>query len=80
MKVTCPNCHKSFVVGGLGRKSLNLSVTIVCDSLKHTHSVRATAKLLGCSRAMVYKVLKLNDLTAKEILMVSVKRLKKKKL
>jgi AraC-like DNA-binding protein len=79
MKVTCPNCHRSFAIGGLGRKSLNLPVTIVCDSLKRTHSVSTTAELLGCSRALVYKILKRNGLKAKDIMMVSVKRLRKKK-
>lgn len=58
MIVYCPNCGKSVVVNGLGRKSLNMPVTKVYDALQAQHSVTLAAESLGCSRAYIYKVLK----------------------
>ncbi|MFC1861589.1 hypothetical protein ACFLYL_04905 [Chloroflexota bacterium] len=40
----------------------------VYDALQLYRSVAATAKSLGCSRALIYKVLKANGLTAKDFL------------
>lgn len=65
MKVRCPHCGEVIAVQGLGRKSFNMPVIKVCDALQICHSVPAAAEKLGCSRALVYKVLKTNGLTAK---------------
>lgn len=62
MKVQCPHCGQTLSVSGLGRKRLNHSVEIVCDTLTGTGSVTGAAKQLGCSRAYIYKVLKTNGL------------------
>lgn len=53
---------------GLGRKAFKMPVTKVCDALRLHNSVLGAANELGCSRAYVYKVLKTNGLTAKEVL------------
>ena len=45
-----------------------MPVTKVCDALRLHNSVLGAANELGCSRAYVYKVLKTNGLTAKEVL------------
>jgi hypothetical protein len=68
MKVLCPYCGNSIMVGSSGRKPFNIPVTKVCDALKLHHSVLMAANQLGCSRAYIYKVLKANRLTAKELL------------
>jgi hypothetical protein len=58
MKVTCPNCHKSFVVGGLGRPRLNLPGNKVLASLRASGSVTLTAKEYGVSRGTIRNVIK----------------------
>ena len=68
MKVLCTYCGKSIMVSGLGRKAFNMPVIKVCDALRLHHSVLVAANELGCSRAYIYKVLKTNGLTAKEVL------------
>ncbi len=68
MIVYCPNCGKSVVVNGLGRKSLNMSVTKVYDALRLHRSVLAAANELGCSRAYIYKVLKADGLTPADVI------------
>jgi len=68
MIIRCPECGKSIVVQGLGRKAFKMPVTKVCDALRLHNSVLGAATDLGCSRAYIYKVLKTNGLTAKEIL------------
>lgn len=68
MKITCPKCGAIIVVSGLGRKSLRKPLIIVCDELRLCRSVGETAKNLVCSPAYIYKVLKENGLTAKEVI------------
>ena len=68
MKVFCPNCGKTVVVGGLGRKAFNMPVKNVCDALRLHRSVPAAANSLGCSRAYIYKVLKARGLTVKDVI------------
>jgi transposase-like protein len=58
MKVTCPNCHKSFVVGGLGRRRLNLPGNKVLASLLANGSITLTAKEYGVSRGTIRNVIK----------------------
>ncbi len=73
MKVLCPNCGKTIVVNGLGRKPFNMAVTEVCDALRLHRNVLAAANELGCSRAYVYKVLKANGLTVATVIKGKVK-------
>jgi hypothetical protein len=72
MKVVCPNCGQEVIVSGLGRKGLNMPVTIICDELRrHKGEDKApnkAAETLGCSRAYLYKVLKAEDLKMKDII------------
>ena len=68
MKTQCPKCGEPIVLNRLGRKPLAIPVTIVCDTLKACSSVDAAAEKLNCSRAYIYKVLKANNLTLKEVL------------
>ena len=60
MKVTCPDCGKSFEVSTGGRPRLPISVTEVYNAIKTTETLTAAAKKLGCSRAYIFKVLKSN--------------------
>ena len=68
MLIQCPNCGNSIVVNGLGRKAFNMPVTKVCDALRLHRSVSAAAGALGCSRAYVYKVLKIQRLPPEDVL------------
>ncbi len=68
MIVECPHCGESVLVNGFGRRPLNIAVTKVCDALRLHRSVLAAANALGCSRAYIYKVLKAEGMTAKEVL------------
>ena len=68
MKVLCPNCGKTVVVGGLGRKRLDVPVKNVCDALQLYRGVLAAANSLKCSRAYIYKVLKARGLTVKDVI------------
>ena len=51
-----------------GRKRLDHTVKNVCDALRLHRDVLAAANSLGCSRAYIYKVLKAEGLTVKEVL------------
>ncbi len=66
--ITCPHCGKVAATLLLGRSASNIGVTKVCDALRLCRSVPAAAEKLGCSRAYIYKVLKYNGLTVKEVL------------
>ena len=68
MKPVYQNCGSEVIISGLGRKAINLPVIKVCDALRLCHTVSATAGKLGCSRAYIYKVLKANCITSKEII------------
>jgi len=67
MIVQCPNCGKSVVVNGLGRKRLNIPLKNVCEALETYRSVKAVAQELGCSEAYIYSVLKANGLRLKDV-------------
>lgn len=67
MLVQCPNCGKSVVVKGIGRKPLNIPLKNVCESLKAHHSVKAAASELGCSEAYIFAALKANGLKLKDV-------------
>ena len=68
MLVQCPHCGKSVAVNGLGRKSLNIAVNNVYDTLRLHRSVVTAANELGCSRAYIYKVLKARGLTLTDVI------------
>jgi transposase-like protein len=68
MLVQCPNCGQTLTVNGLGRPSLNMPVIKVYDALRHYRSVTDAARELGCSRAYIYKILKANGLTQKDLI------------
>ena len=67
MIVRCPNCGKSVVVNGLGRKPLNIILKNVCEALQAHHNIVAAARELGCSPAYIFGVLKANRLKLKDV-------------
>lgn len=66
--ITCPYCGKVAATLGIGRAATNIVVTDVCDALQSTGNIRAAAVKLGCSRALIYKILKANDITPVEVI------------
>jgi len=66
--ITCPHCGKVAVTLGIGRAATNIVVTDICDALRLCRSVPSAAEKLGCSRALVYKVLKANGLTPADVI------------
>lgn len=68
MIVQCPNCGKPVAVNGLGRKPLNIGVKNICDALRVSRSVTLAAEKLGCSRAYIYKMLKAQDLSPRQVI------------
>ena len=69
VEVTCPKCGEKIRVKGTGgRKPKDLPVIFVCDKLRACHSIKQTAKELGCSRGYIYKVLKEAGLVVREIM------------
>lgn len=67
VEVKCSKCGNVTEIGGLGRKPLAIAVTIVYDTLRLYRSVALAAKELNCSRGYIYKTLKENGLTVKEV-------------
>jgi len=68
MEIKCINCGGTIEVKGLGRKPLNIGVKNVYDTVQACSTARSAAEKLGCSRPYLYKVLKSNGLTRKEIM------------
>ena len=68
MIVQCQYCGKPVEVNGLGRKAFNMPVIKVCDALQLHRSIPAAAESLGCSRALIYKILKANGMTPADII------------
>jgi hypothetical protein len=66
--ITCPHCGKVAATLGIGRAATNIVVTDICDTLRLCRSVPAAAEKLGCSRALVYKVLKANGLKLQDVI------------
>ena len=62
-----PKCGEKVVVNGLGRKPLNIPLKNVCECLRKHPSVAAAAQELGCSQAYIFRILKDNGLTLKEV-------------
>ena len=63
MAITCPYCGKVAAALRIGRAATNIGVTEVCDALRLCLSVSPAAGELGCSRALIYKILKQQGLT-----------------
>jgi hypothetical protein len=61
--ITCPHCGKLVATPSLGRPATKITVIEVCDALRLLHDIPAAAQKLGCSRALIYKILKQYDLT-----------------
>ena len=68
MIVQCPNCGKSVVVNGLGRKRLNIPLKNVCESLRTHRNVEMAAQELNCSQGYIFSVLKANGLKLKDVI------------
>ena len=60
--ITCPHCGKLVATLSLGRPATKIAVIEVCDALRLHQNVPAAAERLGCSRALIYKLLKANRL------------------
>ena len=71
--ITCPHCGKVASILGIGRAATNIVVTDICDALQLHHGIPAAAESLGCSRALIYKVLKANGLTVQDVIRGQVK-------
>jgi hypothetical protein len=56
--ITCPHCGKSSATLSLGRPATKITVIEVCDTLRLLYNIPAAAQKLGCSRALIYKILK----------------------
>lgn len=68
MIVQCPNCGKPMVVDGLGRKPLNIPLSIVCESLRRHRNVELAAQELNCSQGYIFNVLKAYGLKLKDVI------------
>ncbi len=66
--ITCPYCHKIAATLRIGRQQTSITVTDVYDALQACGNVSDAAKNLGCSRALIYKILKANGMTARRAL------------
>ena len=53
---------------GIGRAATNIVVTDICDALRLHRSIPAAAESLGCSRGLIYKVLKANSMTPADVI------------
>jgi hypothetical protein len=66
MKIRCPKCGEEITVSGLGRKSLNIPLINICESLRAHGSVGVVAQELNCSQGYIFKVLKANGLKLRD--------------
>ncbi|MFC1861568.1 hypothetical protein ACFLYL_04800 [Chloroflexota bacterium] len=53
---------------GIGRAATNIVVTDICDALRFHRSIPAAAESLGCSPALIYKILKANGMISADII------------
>ena len=68
MKKPCPKCGEMVEMNTLGRKPLAIPLIKVCEAVRTSPTAAAAAKLLACSEGYIFKVLKTNNLTLKEVL------------
>lgn len=66
--VICPHCGKVAATIGIGRAATNIVVTDIYDALQLYRSIPTAAKNLGCSRALIYKILKANGRTPADVI------------
>ena len=68
MIVQCPHCGETVAVNGIGRKPLSIAVNNVYDALRLHRSIPAAAESLGCSRGLIYRVLKQHGMTPAHVI------------
>jgi len=68
MAITCPYCGKVAAALRIGRAATNIGVTEVCYALRLCLIVSPAAEELGCSRALIYKILKQHGLTTADVI------------
>jgi len=68
MIVQCPHCGQPVPVNGLGRKSLNIPLKNVLESLQAHRDVTSAARELGCSPSYIFGVLKKNGWKLNEVI------------
>ena len=68
MAITCPYCGKVAATLRIGRAATNIGVTEICYALRFCLSVSPAAEELGCSRALIYEILKQHGLTPMEVI------------
>ena len=66
--IICPYCGKEAATIGIGRAATNIIVTDICDALRLHRSIPAAAESIGCSRGLIYKILKENGLTPADVI------------
>ncbi len=66
--ITCPHCGEVAATIGIGRAATNIVVTDICDALRLHRSVVAAAESLGCSRGLIYKVLKQHGMIPADVI------------
>jgi transposase-like protein len=66
---TCPHCGKKVETNLItGRPKLNIPDKKVYDTLRNVNEISKTAKTLGCSKAYIYRLLKRDGKTLKEVI------------
>lgn len=75
MKIICPNCGETIEVNGLGRKSIDAPVNIICNALrKGSGSYQRAAEILSeslgrpVSRGFIYQRLKRAGLNKDQVM------------
>ncbi len=68
MIVQCPNCGKSVMVNGLGRKRLNIPLKNICEALRTYRDIGTAAQQLNCSQGYIFNALKAKGLRLKDVI------------
>ena len=68
MLVHCPHCGGTVIIGGLGRKRLDIPLKNVSECLQAQRSVVTAASKLGCSPAYIFGVLKAHGLKVNDVI------------
>ena len=66
--IICPYCGKVAATIGIGKAKTGITVTDICDALKSHSSIPAAAESLGCSRGLLYKILKNHGMRAMDVI------------
>lgn len=67
-EIICEHCGKVAATIGIGKPATTITVTDVCDALLLYRSIPAAAENLGCSRPLIYKILKKHGMKPKEVI------------